>query len=32
MLRIESFCPQKSRNRMLLCCIKILKHGRHFDY
>jgi hypothetical protein len=31
-LCIESFCPQKSQNRMLLFGSKILKHGRHFDY
>jgi hypothetical protein len=32
MFCIESFCPQKSHNRMLLFSSTILKHGRHFDY
>jgi hypothetical protein len=31
-LCIESFCPQKTDNRMLLFSSALFKHSRHFDY
>jgi hypothetical protein len=31
-LYIESFCPQKTHNRILLLGSSLLKHSHHFDY